>query len=32
MEIKTTFVPVLSVSSGITNIDFYEKAFGAELV
>lgn len=30
MKQKTTFVPVLSVSSGITDIDFYRKAFGAE--
>lgn len=27
---KTTFVPVLSVSSGVTDISFYHKAFGAE--
>jgi PhnB protein len=31
MEQKTTFVPVLSVSSGVTDIDFYKNAFGAEL-
>ena len=31
MKQKTTFVPVLSVSSGITDIDFYKNAFGAEL-
>src|SRR5580700_2774604 len=30
MEFKTTFVPVLSVSSGITDIEFYKKAFGAK--
>lgn len=30
MEFKPTFVPVLSVSSGITDIEFYKKAFGAE--
>ena len=30
MEQKTTFVPVLSVSSGITDIEFYKNAFGAE--
>jgi len=30
MNQKTTFVPVLSVSSGITDIEFYKKAFGAE--
>src|SRR5581483_12465484 len=30
MEFKTIFVPVLSVSSGITDIDFYKNAFGAE--
>ena len=30
MEQKATFVPVLSVSRGITDIDFYKKAFGAE--
>lgn len=29
METKTTFVPVLSISSGITDIGFYKKAFGA---
>jgi len=29
MESKTTFVPVLSISSGITDIEFYKKAFGA---
>src|SRR5271165_6397924 len=26
----TKFVPVLSISSGVTDIAFYEKAFGAE--
>jgi PhnB protein len=31
MEPKTTFIPVLSVSSGITDIEFYKKAFGAIL-
>ena len=30
MEQKATFVPVLSISSGITDIEFYKKAFGAE--
>jgi len=30
MKPKTTFVPVLSVSSGITDIEFYKNAFGAE--
>jgi PhnB protein len=30
MEPKTTFVPVLSISSGVTDIDFYKKAFGAK--
>lgn len=29
MESKTAFVPVLSVSSGVTDIEFYKKAFGA---
>ena len=29
MTPKTTFVPVLSISSGVTNIEFYKKAFGA---
>jgi PhnB protein len=29
MEAKTTFIPVLSVKSGVTDIDFYKKAFGA---
>ncbi len=29
METTTTFVPVLSIKSGITDIDFYKKAFGA---
>jgi len=32
MDQKTTFVPVLSLSSGITDIEFYKKAFGAELL
>ena len=32
MKQKTTFVPVLSISSGITDIGFYKKAFGAELL
>lgn len=27
---KTTFVPVLSISSGVTDISFYKEAFGAE--
>ncbi|MGZ3750747.1 MAG: VOC family protein [Mucilaginibacter sp.] len=30
MNHKTTFVPVLSVSSGISDIEFYKNAFGAE--
>ncbi|MBS1504006.1 MAG: VOC family protein [Bacteroidetes bacterium] len=30
MKLKTTFVPVLSVSSGVTGIEFYRKAFGAK--
>ena|SRR5258708_38657986 len=29
MKSTTTFVPVLSISSGITDIEFYKKAFGA---
>jgi PhnB protein len=29
MESKTTFVPVLSIRSGVTDIEFYKKAFGA---
>jgi PhnB protein len=29
MESKTTFVPVLSISSGVSDIEFYKKAFGA---
>ncbi len=29
METITTFVPVLSIKSGITDIEFYKKAFGA---
>lgn len=29
MESKITFVPVLSVSSGVTAIEFYKKAFNA---
>ncbi|HEY8783766.1 MAG TPA: VOC family protein [Mucilaginibacter sp.] len=29
MESKTTFVPVLSISSGVTDIEFYKRAFGA---
>ena len=29
METITTFIPVLSISSGITDIEFYKKAFGA---
>ncbi len=32
MKQKATFVPVLSISSGITDIEFYKKAFGAELL
>jgi PhnB protein len=29
MESATTFVPVLSISSGVTDIEFYKKAFRA---
>jgi PhnB protein len=29
MESKPTFIPVLSIASGITDVVFYEKAFGA---
>jgi PhnB protein len=29
MESKTTFVPVLSIGSGVMDIEFYKKAFGA---
>jgi PhnB protein len=29
METKTAFIPVLSISSGVTDIEFYKKAFGA---
>ncbi|HEY4150937.1 MAG TPA: VOC family protein [Chitinophagaceae bacterium] len=29
MESKIAFVPVLSIGSGITDIEFYKKAFGA---
>ncbi|HMH21532.1 MAG TPA: VOC family protein [Puia sp.] len=29
MESKTTFVPVLSIGSCVTDIEFYKKAFGA---
>jgi PhnB protein len=29
MKSTTTFVPVLSISSGVTDIEFYKKAFGA---
>ena len=29
METITTFVPVLSIKSGITDIEFYKNAFGA---
>jgi PhnB protein len=29
MESTITFVPVLSISSGVTDIEFYKKAFGA---
>jgi PhnB protein len=28
MESKTTFVPVLSINSGVSDIEFYKKAFG----
>ncbi|MBS1527182.1 MAG: VOC family protein [Bacteroidetes bacterium] len=30
MESRTTFVPVLSVKSGVTDVEFYRNAFGAE--
>ena len=30
MESKNTFVPVLSIGSGVTDIEFYKKAFGAK--
>jgi PhnB protein len=29
MEHKATFIPVLSIPGGTTNLDFYKKAFGA---
>lgn len=29
MKSETTFVPVLSISSGVADIEFYKKAFGA---
>jgi PhnB protein len=29
MESITTFIPVLSISSGVSDIEFYKKAFGA---
>jgi PhnB protein len=29
MESKFTFVPVLSIASGVTDIEFYKNAFGA---
>jgi len=29
MESKTTYVPVLSIQSGVSDVDFYKKAFGA---
>lgn len=29
MEPKTKFIPVLSIKSGVTDIEFYKKAFGA---
>ncbi len=29
MKSKTTFVPVLSIGSGVADIEFYKKAFGA---
>jgi PhnB protein len=29
MEAKFTFVPVLSIASGVTDIEFYKNAFGA---
>lgn len=30
MKVKTAFMPQLAIDSGITNIEFYEKAFGAK--
>ena len=29
MEPKTTFIPVLSIASGVMDLEFYKKAFGA---
>jgi PhnB protein len=29
MKTKTAFAPMLAISSGVTDIDFYKKAFGA---
>ena len=29
MKTKTTFAPVLAIANGVTNIDFYKKAFNA---
>jgi PhnB protein len=29
MKTKTSFAPVLIIKSGVTDIDFYKKAFGA---
>ncbi|MDB5005371.1 MAG: bleomycin resistance protein [Mucilaginibacter sp.] len=29
METKTAFAPLLTIKRGVTNIDFYKKAFGA---
>ncbi len=30
MEQPTIFIPVLAISSGVTDVSFYEKAFGAK--
>ena len=32
MESETTFIPVLTVSSGVSDIEFYKKAFGATML
>jgi len=29
MKQKTTFTPMLTISNGVTDVDFYKKAFGA---
>ncbi len=29
METKTAFAPMLTIRNGVTNLDFYKKAFGA---